>query len=247
MGLSYHGAAGPATASALSAAAGKPYHRSLTCPPRREPVVPPRPPPLDAADDVDKHLVMSLLRPVIAALAVLPLLAGCDEPPKPSVNLYRAVHIGDLDQIKRHLYWRTDINRPGPDGNYPLHVAVSDGRVAIARELIRNGAELDVRDAEGHTPLHVALANGKVPAARLLLDEGADDDLQALLFDLMRDGVADRDTLELLASRGVNLNELGPDGQAPLQNAAGETPLALADAGDEPMLRTLLTQYGAVR
>ena len=168
---------------------------------------------------------MSFSRSIIAALAVL-LLTGCEEPPKPTVNLYRAVHIGDLDQIKRHLYWRTDINQPGPDGDYPLHVAVSRGRVAIARELIRNGARLDARDSEGRTPLHVALANGKVPAARLLLDQGADDDLQSLLFDLVREGAADRDTLELLTARGVDLNQLGPTGEAPLHVAvkSGEVP-----------------------
>jgi len=209
-------------------------------------------------------------RSVIVVLAIL-LLSGCDEPPKPTVNLYRAVHVGDLDQIKRHLFWRTEVNAPGPDGDYPLHVAVRQGRVAIARELIEHGAELDVRDAEGRTPLHVALANGKIPAARLLSDHGADADLQRLLFELVRAGVADRDTLEFLTKRGVDLNQLGPAGKAPLHiaveagdvrlakrliaagadvnlaDAEGRTPLTLADAGDEPVLRNLLEQYGAER
>lgn len=217
---------------------------------------------------------MSPARPAIAALCLLlaaAVLTGCDEPPPPTVNLYRAVHTGDLDQIKRHLFWRTDINQPGPDGNYPLHVAVRQAQVPIARELIRNGARLDVKDSQGRTPLHLALAHGKVPAAKLLVEYGAEDDLQALLFDLVRANAADRDTLAFLTQRGVDINAAGPDGEPALHSAviagnmrlakrlitagadvnrpdaAGRTPLALADAGSEPALIPLLSQYGAHR
>lgn len=212
---------------------------------------------------------MSLLRALLIALALCALLSGCDEPPQPTVNLYRAVHSGDLDQIKRHLFWNTEIDQPGPDGSYPLHVAVSRGRVVIARELLEHGARLDVRDAQGRTPLHVALANGKTQAAELLLQHGADDDLQALLFDLAREQALDRDSIELLKAQGVDLNALGPAGQTPLHEAvaaanlklakqlisagadvnltdsSGRTVLEIAEQQGEPNLITLLQQYGA--
>jgi hypothetical protein len=214
---------------------------------------------------------MPLFRALLVALITTGLLSACDDPSKPTVNLYRAVQIGDLDQIKRHLFWKTDINRAGPDGDYPIHVAVSQGRVAIARALLKNGAKVDVRDAEGRTPLHVALANGKVPAAELLLEYGAEDDLQALLFTLAEDQALDRDTLDFLTTRGADLNARGPDGQPPLHtvvaagdvklakhllnagadvnlaDASGKTPLAIAAEQDDPTMITLLEQYGATR
>lgn len=216
-------------------------------------------------------LPWSLLRALVIALALISLLMGCDDPPQPSVNLYRAVHSGDLDQIKRHLFWKTDINQPGPDGDYPLHVAVSQGRVVIARELLKQGARLDVRDRLGRTPLHVALANGKIQAAQLLLEQGAEDDLQTLLLDLANEQALDRDSIELLSARGVDLNAANPKGQTPLHLAvaaanlklakqlisagakvnltdgSGKTALEIAAEQDEPTLVTLLEQYGAER
>nr|WP_242513162.1 ankyrin repeat domain-containing protein [Halochromatium salexigens] len=208
---------------------------------------------------------------LVIVLASLGLLVGCDEPPQPSVNLYRAVHSGDLDQIKRHLFWQTDIDQPGPDGDYPLHVAVSQGRVAIARLLLEQGAQRDVRDAHGRTPLHVALANGKVQAAQLLLQEGADDDLQALLFALAEEQALDPDTIELLSARDVDLNATNSQGRTPLHLAVaaddvklakqlinagaevnrtdrhGMSALEIAHEQDQPTMITLLEQYGAER
>lgn len=187
------------------------------------------------------------------------------------MNLYRAVHIGDLDQIKRHLFWKTEIDQAGPDGDYPLHVAVRQGRVVIARELIDHGARLDARDALGRTPLHVALASGKAQAAELLLQAGADDELQGLFFDLVAEQALDRDTIELLAERGVDLDASDPEGQPALHRAvaagdlklakrlidagadvnrtdsSGRTVLEIADVGGEPTMVTLLEQYGARR
>ena len=216
---------------------------------------------------------MRLLHCIILLLGLGAVLTGCGEPPKPTVNLYRAVHVGDLDQIKRHLFWGTDVNQPGPDGNFPLHVAVEQGQVAIAKELLKHGAQTDVRDALGRTPLYVALAEGKVPAARLLLNQGAGDDLQALLFDLVQNESADRDTLEFLIQNGVDINAFGPEGLTSMHvavasgdvqltkrlltagadvnrvDASGASPLSLARALKDPttasIMAELLRQYGA--
>ncbi|WPL19070.1 ankyrin repeat protein [Thiorhodovibrio winogradskyi] len=207
---------------------------------------------------------------LVAGLLIGLALAACTEPPRPTINLYRAVHSGDLDQIKRHLYWGTDVNQPGPDGRYPLQVAVADGQVVIARELLDHGASMEVRDPLGHTPLYVALASGRVPAAELLIEKGAGDDPQVLLRQLVSGDQLDRDSLELLLRRGVDLNALGPEGRAPLHQAvvndnlkitkwllqaeadvnlvtnSGATALDLAHAaGADPNLIQILEQYGA--
>jgi ankyrin repeat protein len=213
---------------------------------------------------------MTFARPFIAAVISAFFLVACGEPAKPTLNFYRAVQVGDLDQIKRHLFWGSEVNQPGPDGSYPLHVAVQQGRVAIARELLKHGARTDLEDGFGRTPLHASLANGKIPAAQLLLDNGAHDDLQAVFFDLVSEDALDRDGVDLLAQRGVDLNALSPSGQAAMhmavangnvklakrllvagadvnrEDSLGRTPLAVAGSGDEVMIN-LLAQYGAHR
>ena len=218
---------------------------------------------------------MRLLYCIILLLGLGAGLTGCGEPPKPTVNLYRAVHVGDLDQIKRHLFWGTDVNQPGPDGDFPLHVAVEQGQVAIAKELLKHGAETDVRDALGRTPLYVALADGKVPVARLLLDQGAADDLQTLLFELVQNESPDRDTLEFLIQNGVDIDASGPEGMTSMHvavasgdvqltkrlltagadvnqvDASGASPLSLARALEDPTTASIMTEllrkYGATK
>ncbi len=211
--------------------------------------------------------------PLLAwALLTAMVLVACGEPSRPTMNFYHAVHSGDLDQVKRHLYWGADANQAGPDGRYPLHVAVADGRMVIARTLLDHGARVNARNPLGQTPLYVALANGRVPAAELLMARGAADDPQQLLRLLVEDDHLDRDTLVFLVSRGVNLNLLGPDGLAPLHqsvlggqrttvkwllqqgadvnllSASGASALDLAmGPGTDANLIRILEQYGAGR
>ena len=155
------------------------------------------------------------------------LLSACTEPQQPTVNLYRAIHVGDLDQIKRHLYWGTDVNQRGPDGELPLHVAARRGRVVIAGELLAHGADADVLNAAGQTPLQVALAAGKTQLAAVLIERGAADDPQDLLLRLVRDGVTDRDSLNFLIERGADVNGRDENGSAPLHIAVSNSAVLL--------------------
>lgn len=217
---------------------------------------------------------MSPLYPALRLLALLLatalLLAGCEKPQQPTINLYAAIHVGDLDQIKRHIFWGTDVNQPGPDGDYPLHVAARRGRVVITGELLGAGARMDVTDRDGLTPLHRALAEGKTQVAEVLFQQGAAQSPQELLDALVRGGVSDRDSLRLLVGRGADVDALGSDGQAPLHLAAergdhllakrlidlgadvnlpdagGRTPLAIAQALGHRDTVAVLERFGAV-
>jgi ankyrin repeat protein len=114
-----------------------------------------------------------------------------------------------------------------------------------------------------------------VPAAKILLDEHADVDLQAMLLDLVREDAADRDTLDFLIQKGVDINQTDRDGRPALHlaiatgnvklakrmiiagadvnqvDASGATPLSLTQTLDDPatakIMATLLTQYGAAQ
>ncbi len=165
---------------------------------------------------------MSLVRvPAALVLSVL-VFAACGEPPPPTINLYRAIQGGDLDQIKRHIHWGTDINQTDPQGEQPLHVAARRGRLIIARELLENGADPNATNRAGETPLQVALVAGKTQLAGVLLEAGATGDPQALLFVLVRAGVDDRDSLVLLTERGADVNAKDQSGTTPLHIAVGD-------------------------
>lgn len=212
---------------------------------------------------------MSVAR-ILAAFALSALLLGaCSEPPDPTINLYRAIQGGDLDQIKRHIFWGTDINQSDPQGEKPLHVAARRGRVIIARELLKNGADPNATNQAGETPLQVALIEGKTQLASVLIQEGATDNPQELLFTLVRAGVDDRDSLELLNGQGADVNAKDQAGVTPLHIAVGnggrlltkrlidlganvnsadnegKTPLSIAaEQGDQHII-DLLVRFGA--
>jgi ankyrin repeat protein len=54
-----------------------------------------------------------------------------------------------------------------------LHRAAADGDMERARELVSEGARLDVFDGIGYTPLHHAVKNQHISMIRLLLEAGA--------------------------------------------------------------------------
>jgi len=60
-------------------------------------------------------------------------------------------------------------------GMYPLHLAVSRGRLKIAKFLVEHGADIDAftDNDKGHTPMAIAFLEGHFDAVKLLIDLSA--------------------------------------------------------------------------
>eukprot|EP01120_Amphizonella_sp_Union-15-10_P003364 TRINITY_DN13787_c0_g1_i1.p1 TRINITY_DN13787_c0_g1~~TRINITY_DN13787_c0_g1_i1.p1 ORF type:complete len:611 (-),score=110.35 TRINITY_DN13787_c0_g1_i1:99-1931(-) len=100
------------------------------------------------------------------------------DPVKNSI-LHIAIEIGQ-PVLVAHLVAETpkDLNVQNQNGLTPLHVACKSGNSTIVEELLRNGANVTIRDLEGKTALHYAAKEGKTRIIELLAEKGADLDAQ---------------------------------------------------------------------
>ena len=157
-------------------------------------------------------MIIRLLTVLLLALGSI----GCAEPDRPTISLYLALQRGDIDQIKRHIHWGTDINEIDPDGRRPLHVVAENGRVVQVELLLAHGAEVNALDRSNRTALQRAILAGRTQVADLLLRQGAELSPNELLLDAAREGSQDRDVVNWLVGHGADLETRGTDGDTPL-------------------------------
>jgi ankyrin repeat protein len=109
-------------------------------------------------------------------------------------------------------------------GRSQLHYAARDGNLVQANQLIRAGANVNMKDANGYTPLHFAAQGQKLEVAKLLVKAGAEVDakdkhgnspLNKAVFHYTDTG----DLIQFLRANGADPNE---------QNNYGVSPVALA-------------------
>ena len=109
---------------------------------------------------------------------------GQDVAQAPEMSLLDAVKIGEIEVVRQHIDWGTDLNQTfvveGGDwyGATPLHLAVAHDQENIARLILDNGADINIRanNLDGASPLAWAAFLGKVRLTKILLDRGADVD-----------------------------------------------------------------------
>jgi len=81
-------------------------------------------------------------------------------------NLSRALQLiadgVDVNETDRFYLWTS------------LHLAARDGKVGLAKVLLKHKANIDARDSVGQTPLHRAAFWGQLEVCKVLLENGAD-------------------------------------------------------------------------
>lgn len=91
---------------------------------------------------------------------------------------FSEVHYGSLERInmllKRGL---ASVNSRDSEGNTPLMIAASNGRIPLMNLLLSRGAWVNAQNDLGYTPLMLAAMEGHQEAVKLLLSWGADEDL----------------------------------------------------------------------
>jgi ankyrin repeat protein len=99
----------------------------------------------------------------------------------------------ELDRLMELVRNSPDLINSSTRGDPPLHSAARKGQLAVARFLIDNGADLELRDGSSYTPLHRAVENGHKAMTEMLLAAEAQADAA---------GYSDRRPLHLAAEWG---------------------------------------------
>ena len=146
-----------------------------------------------------------------------------------------AISDNDHDAFQRLLRAGALVNEPDSQsrGNTPLLLALDGNCDRIVRDLLENGADCNLPDADGTTPLMMAAQRDNLENVKLLISRGADLDAVnenerqgALVF------AEDWDVVRLLVESGANLE---------IRDDSGQTPLAVAARiGDEKKAEILL-------
>jgi ankyrin repeat protein len=87
-----------------------------------------------------------------------------------------ASFFGHKRVVKFLLAQGAEVNSPSRNAQrvMPLHSAVANRHLDIARLLVEHGADVNARQAQDFTPLHAAADNGQLDMVALLLAHGAD-------------------------------------------------------------------------
>ncbi|MBO7238069.1 MAG: ankyrin repeat domain-containing protein [Elusimicrobiaceae bacterium] len=129
----------------------------------------------------------------------------------------------NTERAKNALQTIKDINLVEPKSGWTiLFSAALYGDPEIISILVERGANVNHASfAKGETPLHVAVMMGKVPAVKALLELGADPNARAHsgktpIFYTEYTDKNYKEIIELLVSKGANINALDKDGYNPL-------------------------------
>ncbi|KEG11683.1 ankyrin [Trypanosoma grayi] len=140
-------------------------------------------------------------------------------------HVFEAIGQQNHDLLQRTLS-SVNVNEVGPEGFTPLFYACMRKGVGITtvEEILRLGAEVDLKGSDRETPLYISCFNGKTDVVLLLLHRGADAnatngiDNETALHVAARTGNCA--LIDILLSRKANINAQNIRKETPLYSAA---------------------------
>ncbi|MCB9229831.1 MAG: ankyrin repeat domain-containing protein [Deltaproteobacteria bacterium] len=88
------------------------------------------------------------------------------------IPLIEAVKLGHVEDVKRLINEKADVNHKDNDGMAPLHYAVFHGRLDVVKSLI-NDCKADIKqtDKDGWEAIHYAAFKGRTEIAKFLVKD----------------------------------------------------------------------------
>ena len=87
--------------------------------------------------------------------------------------VHKSIVNPSIEEIKKRIANKIDINAKDDEGNTSLPVMVKEGNLEGAEVLLGAGADMDVQDKDGNTPLHIAVCLGDLEFIELFAFRGS--------------------------------------------------------------------------